>query len=150
MLCTRPAGLRDLDSWLSLVPEIESLFGPMPDLETHIRRGIERRTALVVSSGDDVAGAALLSRDDGPHHIRWLAVRRSQRRQGVGAAIMTAILDRWPAGDVDVVTFTAQAPDGAPARRLYERFGFIFAAPAGPGPDGGPRDLFVLHREPPS
>lgn len=61
---------------------------------------------------------------------------------------MTAILDRWATGDVDVVTFTTQTPDGAPARRLYERFGFIFAAPAEPAPDGGPRDLFLLQREP--
>lgn len=148
MLSTRPAALDDLSSWLDLVPEVESLFGPMPDLETHIRRGIDRGTAIVVSSGDDVVGAALLSRDGRPHHIRWLAVRRSQRRQGVGAAMMAAILDRWPTGDVDVVTFTAEAPGGAPARRLYERFGFVFAGPAEPAPDGGPRDLFVLHREP--
>lgn len=150
MLLTRPAALEDLRSWLELAPEVESLFGPMPDLETHIRRGVARGTALVVSSADQVAGAALLSRVDGPHHIRWLAVRRSQRRQGVGAAIVSAILDRWPTGDVNVVTFTAQSPAGAPARRLYERFGFVCTGPSEPAPDGGPRDLFVLHRAPPN
>lgn len=147
MHSTRPAALDDISSWLGLVPEVENLFGPMPDLEAHIRRGIQRGTALVVTSGDEVAGAALLSRDGGPHHIRWLAVRQSQRRQGVGAAMMAAILESWPTGDVDVVTFTAEAPDGAPARRLYERFGFVWAGPSEPAPDGGPRDLFVLRRE---
>lgn len=147
VLLTRPAVLDDLSSWLELVPEVEGLFGPMPDLETHIRQGIERGTALVVDSGNDVAGAALLSRDGRPHHVRWLAVRRSQRRQGVGAAIVSAVLERWRTGDVNVVTFTAKAPDGGPARRLYERFGFVCVGPSEPAPDGGLRDQFVLRRE---
>lgn len=64
----------------------------------------------------------------------------------MGAALVAAILERWPAGDVEVVTFTADAPDGEAARKLYERFGFVCWGRTDLAPDGGSRDLFVLHR----
>jgi GNAT superfamily N-acetyltransferase len=147
-IVTRPATLQDLSSWLELAPEVECLFGSMPELETHLRRGVERDTALVVVSEEMVAGAALLSRNGIPHHINWLAVRRSQRRQGVGAALMTAFLDRWPTGNIEVLTFTAETPGGVPARRLYERFGLACQGATEPAPNGGPRDLFAPHRNP--
>lgn len=65
-ISTRLATVQDLASWLQFVPELEQLFGPMPDFESHLRRAVERGTALVAVSGDEVAGAAILSRDDMP------------------------------------------------------------------------------------
>jgi len=59
---------------------------------------------------------------------------------------MRAILDRWRAEDIKVVTFTADTVNGRPARSLYERFGFVCQGTAEPAPDGGARDLFVLSR----
>ena len=38
----------DIPSWLGRVGEVEPLFGPMLDFETHLRRGITRGTALCV------------------------------------------------------------------------------------------------------
>ena len=125
---------------MRLVSELQDLIGPMPDFEVHARRGIERGTALVVADGERVLGAALLSRDERPQRIHWLAVRASARGQGVGAALLTAILDRWRTGDVEVVTFTQGTAGGEAARRLYERFGFqrvaesvVEASPVGHG-----------------
>jgi GNAT superfamily N-acetyltransferase len=143
---TRQASQDDLSSWLELVPEAEKLFGPMPSFETHLRRGIERGTALVIADRGGVVGGALLSRDGQPHQIQWLYVRDSRRREGAGTALLVAILERWPVGDVEVMTFTADSPGGASARRLYERFGFVCCGLTDPAPDGGPRDQFVLHR----
>jgi GNAT superfamily N-acetyltransferase len=128
------------------VREVEVLFGPMPDFELHIRRGIERGTALVVTESDQVLGGVLVSRDGQPQRIQWLAVRPVRRRQGVGAALVGTVLDRWPAGDVEVVTFTVDTPEGGPARRLYERFGFECRGRTEAAPDGSARDLFVLSR----
>ena len=110
----RAATVDDLPSWMQLAAEVEPLFGPMPDFEARVRRAIERRTALVIATGNTVAGAALLSRPNQPHHIHWLAVLSSQRRRGVGHALIAAIVDRWPTETIEVVTFTADTAGGAP------------------------------------
>ena len=143
---TRVATQDDVPSWLELIPEAERLFGPMPTFETHLLRAIDRGTALVVADQAKVVGGVLLSRDGQPHQIYWLYVRRSRRREGVGIALLDAVLERWPTGNVEVATFTADSPGGQPARALYERFGFVCCGRTHPAPDGGPRDSFLLRR----
>jgi GNAT superfamily N-acetyltransferase len=118
----------------------------MPDFSAHALRGIERGAAHVVVDGEDVVGAALLSPENGPRHIRWLAVREAARRRGVGSLLMSTILYRWPVGETRVVTFASSMPGGAPARGFYARFGFSYEGPAEVAPDGGPRDCYVLRR----
>lgn len=143
----RSASSQDVRSWLDLVLEVEGLFGPMPDFERHLRRGMQRGTALVVlDDGGTVVGGALLSRDEDPHHIQWLAVRGSAQREGVGAALLGAVLQRWPTGDVEVVTFSPDVAGGEAARAFYQRFGFECQGAAEPAPGGGGRDLFRLRR----
>lgn len=143
---TRGAITDDVASWLELIPEAEPLFGPMPEFESHLLRGIERRTALVVADPNEVIGGVLLSRDEAPHHIHWLYVRESRRREGAGTALLEAVLRRWSSGTVEVVTFTADSPGGQAARSLYEKLGFVCKGRTHPAPDGAPRDLFVLCR----
>ena len=146
-MTVRLAELRDLDTLLELVPEVEPLFGPMPEFAERAARALCRGTAFVSATDNGrVLGAALLSPDDEPHHIHWLAVRQSARGRGVGRALLGAIVDRWPTGDISVTTFTADEPAGLPARRLYTSSGFTCEGPCQPGPDGGARDLFVLRR----
>lgn len=143
----RVSTLADGPSWLALVAEVEPLFGPMPDMRAVIERGMARGTALVTGPEGAITGGILLSRDDQPHHITWLAVAESARGQGLGAALASAALERWPTGDIDVVTFTKGTSGGEPARRLYERFGFVCLGAAEPAPDGSPRDRFCLRRQ---
>lgn len=142
----RIATQTDLLSWLELVPEAEQLFGPMPAFDIPLQKGIDRGTALVVAERDEVLGGALLSRDGEPHRIYWLYVRQSRRRQGTGAALLAMILERWPTGDIEVVTFTADSPGGEAARALYEQAGFVCCGKTAPSPDGEARDLFALRR----
>src|SRR5690242_5746642 len=124
MVQVRPAHLDDLDQWLRISREVEPLFGPMPDLRQHIERGIARGTALVAAEADSVVGACLLSRDGTPHAIRWLAVIVNRRRRGFGSLLLDAVRSRWPAGDIAVITFSADTLGGEAARRLYESHGF--------------------------
>ena len=140
----RPAQATDLDQWLEIAREVEPLFGPMPDLAEHVDRAIARGTALVVADETGMHGACLLSRDDVEHMIHWLAVRASSRRQGCGSAMLRAIADRWPDGNISVITFTASIPEGDPARRLYEAHGYEPRGPAAAAADGGERELYVL------
>src|SRR5690606_8991602 len=89
----RSATEEDVEPWLALAKSVEPLFGPMPDIAGPIQRSISRGTALVAEDRDGrLAGAALLSRDDQPHVIHWLAVRPDARRQGIGSALMKAII----------------------------------------------------------
>jgi GNAT superfamily N-acetyltransferase len=147
----RAATVGDIQSWLEIVREIEPFAGPMPDFADHIRRGMERGTALVTSDGPSVIGACLLSPDqellapeDTPQEIRWIAVRESARRRGAGSALLGAIERRWQTGDISVVTFTESVVEGRPARRFYESHGFELRGGAPPASDGGARDLYVL------
>jgi GNAT superfamily N-acetyltransferase len=142
----RLATLNDVPSWLEIVLEVETLFGAMADFEVHARRAIHRGTAIVAPAAGSVLGAALLSRDDQPHSINWLSVRANARRCGVGGRLLTAIAERWSTGDIAVIIFGADIPVGQPARRLYERHGFINRGPTQRGADGGSRDVFVLER----
>ena len=136
----------DVPSWLELADEVRGLFGPMPDIEGHIRRGILRGTAVVAVEDRTVIGATLLSPDGEPHCIRWLSVRSAHRRTGVGNLLMQEILRRWPDGDIEVTTFGPDVPGGAPARHLYARHGFRPEGPADPGPDGTSRLRYALRQ----
>ena len=145
-IATRAAGLGNVAAWLEIVAEVEALFGPMPTFEDSLRRAIDRRTATVAIDQGEVAGGVLLSAEGRPHRIQWLAVRQSRRGHGVGAALVASALERWPAGDVEVVTFPAEMAAGRAARKLYEKFGFVCCGRAQKAPNGDPRDLFVLSR----
>ena len=144
-ITVRPATEANIPAWLTIAAEVEPIFGPMPDLATPIRRGIAHGTAIVAVGEDgDVVGAALLSRDDQPHRINWLAVRADARRQGAGSALMAALLARWSDGEpIEVITFGADNSGGAPARALYRAHGFHFAEHADNGPEGGSRERWT-------
>ena len=135
---------------MELAKEVEPLFGPMPDFRRYATRGVARGTALVVRSGEGaVLGAALLSQEFPKRTIRWLAVRKSARRLGVGARLVREILHRWPPpGDIHVVTFGPDVEGGVPARRMYERFGFRPGRHMEPAADGTSRQEFVLPQPP--
>jgi ribosomal protein S18 acetylase RimI-like enzyme len=142
----RRATAQDIPAWLALAGEVEPLFGPMPDIEHAIARGVQRGTALVTGPGGAITGGMLLSRDDRPHRIQWLAVASAARGHGLGRALVRAAFARWPEGDVDVITFTDDTPGAEAARRLYARCGMELTGPAGPGPDGALRDRYLLRR----
>ena len=142
----RSATEEDVEPWLALAKSVEPLFGPMPDIAGPIQRSISRGTALVAEDRDGrLAGAALLSRDDQPHVIHWLAVRPDARRQGIGSALMKAIITRWNGAPVEVVTFGADVAGGEAARALYEAHGFEFLDHEKGPPEGGSRERWIRH-----
>ena len=138
----------DVASWLEIVREVEPLFGPMPDFGSALLRNIRRGTALCVRDPNgQVLGGALMQAPPRAV-ITWLAVRASARRQGVGQALVAEILRRCPPScDVLVDTFGADNPEGRPARRLYESFGFAEAEHLPSGPEGGSRQRYRLQRQ---
>jgi GNAT superfamily N-acetyltransferase len=148
VLRAEAAAKSDIGSWLELAAEVEPLFGPMPDLERHIRRAIDRDTAVVVRDPREVVlGAALLSADPRDRKIGWLAVRGQARRRGVGRVLMAEILRRSHVpGSLEAVTFGVGVPGGEPARSLYESVGFVPLETTLAGPAGTSRQRFILQR----
>ena len=120
----------------------------MPDFEITLRRNIDRRSAWCVAAHDAVAGGMLLGgADPADRWIRWLAVRRSHRGRGVGAALVEQALVLFPPPcTIRLDTFGDDSAEGAAARRLYLRYGFEPGEMVGQGPEGGSRQRFVLTR----
>jgi GNAT superfamily N-acetyltransferase len=107
-------------SWLEIVREVESLFGPMPDFESALLRNISRGTALCARDvGGQVLGGVLL-RGAPRTQISWLAVRPSARRRGVGRALVTEALCRLPAG-CEVVVDTASGAGCREIRAIWRK-----------------------------
>jgi ribosomal protein S18 acetylase RimI-like enzyme len=94
----------------------------------------------------EIAGGVLLGGAAPQYWIRWLAVRASSRNQGIGAALVTEALRRFPPPcRVNVDTFRSENIEGRAARRLFERFGFqpreLIEF------QGAPRQRYVLKRD---
>jgi len=137
----------DVASWLEIVGEVEPLFGPMPDFEATLLRKIGQRAALCVRSGDltVVLGGIVLGGGAPWGWIRWLAVRSSARGIGVGQCLVEEAIRRLATSEtISVDTFREENVEGQPARRLYERLGFL----SGPlvQAEGLPRQRYTLSR----
>jgi GNAT superfamily N-acetyltransferase len=146
-----PATAADIPSWLALASEVEPLFGSMPAFDVTLKGKIAEGAAFCVRDGavpnDAVLGGVLVGGAAPDHWIRWLAVRASARRQGVGAALIEAVLAHYPPPcTISLATFGEDNPAGRPARRLYERFGFAACEMLPRGPEGGTRQKYVLTR----
>jgi len=145
----RLATTADMPSWLEIVREAEPLFGPMPMFEVTLNNNIAHGSALCVrGASGEVSGGLLLGGETPDNWIRWFAVRRSGRKRGAGSALVDAVLDRCPAPcTISLATFGADNLEGQPARRLYERFGFVAGETLPRGPEGGTRQRFTLVRK---
>jgi len=129
---------KDAPAWLDLAREVESLFGPMvddPGFQAALNGAISGGTALSARLGDETIGGVVVDPENG--WVAWLVVAERARGRGAGAALVAAALtflgeDR----DVRVQTFAPDVAAGAPARALYERFGFVDEATADPTPAG--------------
>ncbi|KQO18475.1 GNAT family N-acetyltransferase [Paenibacillus sp. Leaf72] len=145
----------DIQSWLALASEVEHLFGPMVDSPKFLQaleKNIQQNRAFCVREKDGPPGARLLggllfSSSQAPlYKIGWLSVAREARSKGVATLLLNHILMLIPtSSELTVTTFGEDVLEGLPARRLYEKFGFVplpLAIPA--GPEGGSRQMFRL------
>lgn len=141
-----PATTDDIASWLEIVRQVEPLFGPMPLFDVTLKTKIAEGAALCLrAQSGEVLGGILLGGEAPDNWIRWLAVRSAARRKGVGAALLSDVLRRWSgACTISLATFGADNGDGRPARRLYERFGFVAGKMLPRGPEGGTRQHYTL------
>lgn len=149
------ATIGDLNGWLELAAEVEYLFGPMIS-DTKFIQAIEKNiiqsSAFCVRENDGAPGTCLLggilfSSVNAPSYkIGWLAVSSRARNKGIATELLKHVLKvvNVPA-EVSVTTFGNDIPEGQPARRLYQKFGFVPQDEKIPnGPEGGTRQKFKL------
>jgi GNAT superfamily N-acetyltransferase len=138
----------DIASLLEIAREVEPLFGAMPQFDVTLGNNIAMGTALCVENeAGGVSGGLLLGGTPPDHWIRWLAVRRSARRQGSGVALVAEVVSRCLAPcTISLATFGADNAEGEPARALYRRLGFVAGEMLPRGPEGGTRQRFTLVR----
>ncbi len=133
----------DVPSWLEIVREVEPLFGPMPEFTRHLRRNIERGSALCVRTPSGGIAGGVTYRPAPHFEISWLAVRAQHQSHGVGRALLAAVLHRYgEQPEVTATTFGEDVLAGQAARRLYLSAGFHAAERLPDGPGGGTRQRF--------
>lgn len=97
--------------------------------------------------GARLLGGALFSSANAPSYkIGWLAVSFQSINKGIATALLRHILNlvQFPS-EVTVTTFGDDIPGGRPARRLYQKFGFVPLEDSIPnGLEGGSRQKFKL------
>ncbi|NPU84496.1 MAG: GNAT family N-acetyltransferase [Syntrophaceae bacterium] len=139
------------DGWLELAREVEPLFGPMVDdaaFREGLKRAIEEKIAWCIEEPEEqdrsaFRGGIVASRE--ANEILWLAVSGDHRGRGTGAALLSEAIGRLDRSrPITVTTFDDTIPDGLPARRLYQRFGFEDSAAAGLNPAGIPTVTMTL------
>lgn len=147
----RLAERADFGPWLELAAEVEPLFGPMardPVFQRALSRNIARRTAYCIRESDGVPGsplvAGLLVSPRPPvYRIGWLVVRKSDRRSGIGRALLEHALGQiQPPAEILVVTFGPDVQGGESARSFYQKMGFAPGEMAEPSASGAVRQVF--------
>jgi ribosomal-protein-alanine N-acetyltransferase len=82
-----------------------------------------RHYVVAVERTGGIVGYAGLCAVGDAGDVQTIAVRADRREQGLGAALLTALLTEAAARGCATVFLEVRA-DNAPAQRLYERFGF--------------------------
>ncbi|WP_407642040.1 ribosomal protein S18-alanine N-acetyltransferase [Actinomadura spongiicola] len=82
-----------------------------------------RHYVVAERPGGEIVGYAGLAAAGGQADVQTLGVRADLRGSGIGAALLTALLEEAVRRRSEAVFLEVRADNGA-ARRLYERFGF--------------------------
>jgi ribosomal-protein-alanine N-acetyltransferase len=82
-----------------------------------------RHYVVAEAPGGELVGYAGLAAAGGQADVQTIGVRADRRGSGIGAALLTELLDEAARRDSEAVFLEVRADNDA-ARRLYRRFGF--------------------------
>jgi ribosomal protein S18 acetylase RimI-like enzyme len=142
MIIRRPARA-DEREWLFQLHKavmrerVESLFGPWDDERQRERFSTRdpRNTTEIIEADGVRAGAIHWRITDGSLYIDLIEVRPEFQSRGIGGQVLLAACREAAASGMDA---TLQVRKGNPARRLYERLGFVT--------DGSTETHFLMRR----
>jgi len=123
---------KDLRAWQRLAAEVSPLFGHPADMGadeafiTYARSKIQKYEALTAADYMSGANLGFIGFSRAHNRISWFAVAERHRRKGAGGRLLkTALRQLDTNSSITVQTFTRDCAEGAPARALYEKHGFV-------------------------
>ncbi|MGH3387540.1 MAG: ribosomal protein S18-alanine N-acetyltransferase [Actinomadura sp.] len=126
----RAAALRAMTSAdIPAVHRLEEVLFPEDAWSTEMLRGElddqprTRHYVVATETDGEIIGYAGLAAAGGQGDVQTIGVRTDRQGYGVGAALLTALLDEARLRDCAAVFLEVRA-DNERARKLYERFGF--------------------------
>ncbi|HEY7151784.1 MAG TPA: GNAT family N-acetyltransferase [Solirubrobacterales bacterium] len=125
----RPVAPDDLEACQTIVRGLPDFF--TEDVPDKIASDLDAHHGWVITKDDGVVAFAVVEyRSSRAAEILWIAVRRDQRNQGVGATLLEHVLDALAADDIALIqakTLDASA-DYEPyiaTRTFWEHHGFV-------------------------
>ena len=118
----RPMMIEDLP----LVIQIEETCFPQPWSEDLYRQELVTNSVaryLALFEGEELLGYVGIWLIVGEVHITTIAVREDRRRQGIGEALLIAVIDLAADHGADLITLEVRQANVA-ARQMYRKFGF--------------------------
>jgi len=142
----RPASAADVEAIAELRADV--LRGDLERLGRYdarrvrqrLRDGFEPGRTWVIEVGGAFAGCVALRPDAGArcHWLEHFYVGAQHQGRGIGSGVLGELLERCDRDGVRVVRLNVLR--GSPARRLYERYGFVVEAE-------DPVDVFMVRGE---
>jgi ribosomal protein S18 acetylase RimI-like enzyme len=111
-----------------------------PDRATELSEAVVSGRCSVAQVGGVIVGFGVRGTFFGHDFLELLVIAVEHRRQGVGAALVEAFVDRSPGAKV----FTSTNASNAPMRALCERLGFVEAGTIDHLDEGDPEVVYVL------
>jgi GNAT superfamily N-acetyltransferase len=103
-----------------------------------LRDSFSTQHTSVITIDDDLVGCVTVRPVDGGHLLEHFYLAAHHQGQGIGSAVLRAMLERT---DEQGVTVRLNVLQGSSARRLYERYGFVTETE-------DPIDVFMVRRPP--
>lgn len=149
MVSVRPFRAEDIQGVLTIVRGLPDYF--TEDVPGKVEREAAVHDTWVLTDAGTVAGFTVAARANAvAAEIRWMAVDRARRGQGLGSALLGHVLDQLTADGVHVVEVktldrSAGHPPYEATRAFWERNGFIQIDTIDPLPDWGPGNPAAIY-----
>ncbi|KVV47396.1 GCN5 family acetyltransferase [Burkholderia territorii] len=113
---------------LTMTEHLQRVGAPIDD-ETHHRRiATNFDDAVILCDGADPVGLLKVTRAPDEWHVHQIQILPSHQGQGIGESVLRALLAEAARVPVPV---SLGVLHGNPARRLYERLGFVVTSETG-------------------
>ncbi|KUZ01819.1 GCN5 family acetyltransferase [Burkholderia territorii] len=107
---------------LTMTEHLQRVGAPTDDATHHQRIATNFDDAVILCDGADAIGLLKVTRAPDEWHVHQIQILPSHQGQGIGETVLRQLLTE---AEREAVPVSLSVLHGNPARRLYERLGFI-------------------------